>query len=120
MSETAKLPKGQSYPLKPSVLEAALATAQVTVVTHLILSPGKLFDAHFWPANSNVPHERLYVRAGSVPSEQAKLARERIEAETLPALIEWIGNILIQDQQSPVRREQQYLNLTTLNDLAGA
>lgn len=114
MSETAKLPKGQSYPLKPSILEAALVTAQVSVVTHLVRSPGKLFDAHFWPANLNIPHERLYVRAGSVPSNQARVARERIEAETLPALIEWISNILSQDQQSPVRCEQQYLNLTAL------
>ncbi|NKJ03035.1 hypothetical protein FHW92_005146 [Novosphingobium sp. SG707] len=40
MSETAKLPKGQSYPLKPSILKAALVTAQVSVVTHLVRSPG--------------------------------------------------------------------------------
>lgn len=111
ISETAKLPKGQSYPLKPSTLEAALADADVTIATHLIRSSGKLFDAHFWPANPNVPHERLYVRVSSVPNEQAKTARHRIETEILPALISWIGNILAQDQRSPVRREQQYLDL---------
>lgn len=110
-SETAKLPGGQSYPLKPSVLEAALATARINLDTHLIRSPGRLFDAHFWPPNANVPHERLYVRAGSVPVEQAKAARDRIEGEALPALVEWIGNILAQDPRSPIRREQQYFSL---------
>lgn len=111
-SETAKLPKGQSYPLKPSALEAMLATARIDLDTHLIRSPGKLFDAHFWPRNAKIPHERLYVRAGSVPAEHAAGTRDRIENQALPALVEWIGNILAQDPQSPVRREQQYLDLT--------
>ncbi len=70
-SATAKLPKGQSYPLRPSVLEAALADAALQIDTHLSRTPGKLFDAHFWPPNENVSHERLYVRAGTVSSEAA-------------------------------------------------
>ena len=110
-SETAKLPKGQSYPLKPSILEAALVTARIDLDTYLIRSPGKLFDAHFWPPNANVPYERLYVRAGSVPTEQAAVEGDRIEREALPALIEWIGNILAQDPRSPIRREEQCLSL---------
>ncbi|CAA2144942.1 hypothetical protein [Methylobacterium bullatum] len=111
MSETAKLPRGQSYPLKPSILEAALTTARLDLDTHLIRSPGEMFDAHFWPPSPNVPYERLYIRVGSVPAEEAQAARDRIEREALPALIEWIGNILAQDPRSPIRREKRYLGL---------
>ncbi|MCY1640676.1 hypothetical protein [Methylorubrum sp. SL192] len=110
-SETAKLPRGQSYPLKPSIMEAALKTAHVSIDTHLVRGPGKIFSADFWPPNPNVPHERLYVRIGSVPAEQAQAARDRFERAVVPALVAWIGNILALDPQSPVRREKQRLSL---------
>ncbi len=110
-SETAKLPKGHSYPLRPSILEAAFETARVGIDTHLVRSPSKMFDAHFWPPSPDIPYERLYVRIGSVPSEQAQAARDRIERAAVPALVAWIGNILAQDPRSPVRREKQYLSL---------
>jgi len=110
-SETAKLPKGQSYPLRPSVLEAALSGAGVGIDTHLIRSPGRLFDAHFWPPNENLPYERLYVRAGSVPAEEATNARKRMEEVAVPALVAWIAKISSLDSKSPVRREKQFFNL---------
>lgn len=113
-SETAKLPKGQSYPLKPSILEAALANASVEVDTHLIRSPGNLFDAHFWPPNENIPYERLYVRAGSVSIADAANTRDWVETAVIPALIEWVVGILAQDPASPMRREQQALNFRRL------
>jgi len=87
-SETAKLPKGHSYPLKPTTLEAALARAGISIDLHLIRSPGGLFDAHFWPPNHNLPHERLYVRAGSVPTDRAADARHRMETVVIPSLVE--------------------------------
>ena len=110
-SETAKLPRGQSYPLKPSILEAALTTARISINTHLVRSPGKMFDAHFWPPTPDIPYERLYIRIGSGPAEQAQAARDRMGREALPMLVEWIGNILAQDPQSPIRREKQRLDL---------
>ena len=110
-SQTRKLPKGQSYPLKPSALEAALTTAGISIDTELIRSPAIIFDAYFWPPNPNVPYERLFVRIGYVPSEQAQAARDRMDREALPALITWICNILAQDPKSPIRSEQQRLDL---------
>lgn len=110
-SETAKLPKGHSYPLKPTVLEASLASANISIEVHLIRQPGGLFDAHFWPANANVPHERLYVRAGSVPKERAAEARHRMETVVVPSFVKWIADILAQDRNSPARREQQVIDL---------
>jgi hypothetical protein len=111
-SETAKLPMGHSYPLKPTALEAALANADISIDLHLIRSPGDLFDAHFWPPHANVPYERLYVRAGSVPKEQAAEARHKMETVVLPSLVKWIADILAQDRDSPVRREQQRIDLS--------
>lgn len=111
MSETGKLPGGQSYPLKPSALEAALESAGVSIDTHLIRRPGSLFDAHFWPPSDNVPYERLYIRAGSVASERAEEARNETESVMVPALVRWIKGILAADPASPLRREQQVLDL---------
>ncbi len=110
-SKTAKLPKGYSYPLKPTALEAALASADISIDLHLMRRPGDLFDAHFWPPNDNVPHERLYVRAGSVPKQGAAEARHRMETVVIPSLVKWIADILAQDTNSPVRREQQVIDL---------
>ena len=110
-SETAKLPNGHSYPLKLTALEAALAQAGISIDIHLIRTPGDLFDAHFWPPNHNVPHERLYVRAGSVPKERAADARHRMDTVVIPLLVGWIENILAQDTKSPIRSEQQTIEL---------
>jgi hypothetical protein len=52
-SETKKLPKGYAYPLRPSFLEAALMDAGLSIDTHLIRSPGDLFDGHFWTPNAS-------------------------------------------------------------------
>lgn len=110
-SETAKLPAGHTYPLKPSILEAALTGAGIGIDVHFIRSPGELFDAHFWPPNENISYERLYVRAGSVPHERAAGARVHAETVMLPELIRWLANVLAQDPKSPIRREQQVLEL---------
>jgi hypothetical protein len=111
-SETAKLPKGQSYPLRPSIFEAALLDADLSIDTHLIRSPGNLFDAHFWPPNENVAYERLYVRFGSVPSADLGQARSRVETEAIPTLLRWIVDILAQSHSSPIRREKQSIDLS--------
>lgn len=110
-SETQKLPKGQSYPLKPSFLVAALENAGISIDAHLIRAPGDLFDAHFWPPNENVPHERLYLRAGTVSAERAADARQHVEEIMVPRLVGWVAEILSTDVRSPVRREQQWLDL---------
>jgi len=113
-SETAKLPSGQSYPLRPSKLKEALTTAGVSLDVHLSRSPGVLFDAHFWPPTPEVPYERLYVRAGSVTSEQVADARRKIEERVLPTLVRWIARILSENPKSPMRREKQVLDLQPL------
>jgi hypothetical protein len=113
-SETGKLPKGHSYPLQPTALEAALVGAGISIDLHFIRKPGDLFDAHFWPPNANVPYDRLYVRVGSVPTEKAAEARHRMEAIVIPSLIKWLADILAQDRKSPRRREKQFIDLNRI------
>ncbi len=108
-SATAKLPKGQSYPLRPSKLEEALASAGLSIDVYLTRAPGRFFNAHFWPLSADIPYERIYIQAGSVPSDEASNARAEIETSALPALVRWIRGILAQDEKSPARRERSEL-----------
>lgn len=85
--------------------------AHLGIDLHLIRKPGDLFDAHFWPPNQNVGHEGLYVRAGSVPNERAADARQRAETVLVPKLVRWIASILAEDSDTPVRHQQQVLDL---------
>jgi hypothetical protein len=112
-SETEKLPKGQSYPLKPSQFEAALAAAGISIDTHFMRRPSRrLFDVHFWPPNPNVSYERFYITIGAVPSEDAREVRLRVESILLPQTINWMSEILSLDTRSPIRREQQFIALS--------
>jgi hypothetical protein len=107
--EKSKLPKGHSYPLRSSVLAAAFSDANVTIESHLVIAPSAIFfDAHFWPPNEAVPHERLYVRVSSVVAQQSRAAREFVETSVVPDLIAWLEGILSLPKNSPVRQSQQY------------
>jgi len=97
------------YPLRASFLVNALAAANLTIDTHLINAPSRIFfDAHFRPPNAAVPHERLYVRASAVPAQEASVAREYVERFVVTELIAWIQNLLSMPEQSPTRMSEQY------------
>ncbi len=88
--EKQKLPKGFSYPLKTSMLEAALAENRITTETHLIYSISKMFfDAHYWLPNENVDHYRFYVRVGHVSSTERKKAQAYMKNKVIPNFIAW-------------------------------
>ncbi|BDP41835.1 hypothetical protein DAETH_18040 [Deinococcus aetherius] len=107
--EKGPLPKGMSFILKSSTLERALTEADIKIDTHLIHGAGGIFfDAHFWPPNANVGYERLYVRAGAVPSGVGQAARIYVEGSVLPDLMDWLAGILALPKNSPIRREKQY------------
>ncbi|MDO6962449.1 hypothetical protein [Rhizobium alvei] len=114
-SETGKIPKGYGFILKPTMVRDALVAAGVEIDCHLIRSHGSLlFDAYFWPPNQNVPHERLYLRAGTVSVEALPRWRHQAEIEAIPRLVRWISAILAQDPKSPVRREEKSIQLLPL------
>ncbi len=81
---------------------------------HLVRNHSDLFDAFFWPPNENIAYERFYIRIGTVPSVEAVLMRQRMETQVIPELMSWALNILEKDLKSPVRREEQELDLASL------
>lgn len=118
-SSTAKIPKGQSYPLRPSALEEALTSADVAIDVYLTRTPGRVFNAHYWPSSSNVPFDRIYIQAGSVPSDEVSTVRAEFEAYAIPVLVRWIAQIAAADERSSVRRDQQLLTFYEWDDRRG-
>jgi hypothetical protein len=117
-SETGKIPKGYGYPLKPSSLANALVAAGMEIEVHLVRHHSKrLFDAHFWPPNPNVSHERLYVTVGTVAAPYLPECRKRVESECIPNLIRWVSGIIALDPKSPIRRQSQMIELLPVRDV---
>jgi hypothetical protein len=107
--EKARLPKTLSYPVRSSQVESALAAGSIRLDTQLIFNISKIFlDAHFWPASRRIPHERLYIRVGTVQAEEAHAARMFMVARALPEMVSWIGKVLALPAQSPVRTTEHY------------
>ena len=83
--EKSKIAKGRSYILKTSLLQNAVSAASLTIPIHLIYwTPqidGSVLQALFWPPSENCAHSRLYVRAGSLPSEVRRSALEQLAAQ---------------------------------------
>ena len=88
-----KLPRGRSYVLNTSVLDAAFAESGARSPVFLnYWSPnpeGSILWVRYWLPNSNVPHRRFYVRAGSVPSSKRTHAFAQMQSIALPALRRW-------------------------------
>ena len=106
--EKDKIPKSSSFVLRSSALEEAMKNAGITVETTLQhLNSPVLFVAYFWPPRPNVPHDRFFIRAGCVPSIQAKNARTLVESEIVPEFIAWAKQILALPSNSPIRRSDQ-------------
>jgi len=110
-SQKAPLPKSRRFVLRSTSLEQALREAGIQLETSLrFVSSDVYFLAYFWPPNPEVPHERLYIQAGSVPSAEAFASREHIERSVLPRFALWVNRLLSLPLNSPIRREKQIFN----------
>ena len=110
-----KPPKGRSYPVRPSFIEAAIADAGLTLPVELAridISKEAAFSARYDPPGSYPEGERFALLCPSVPSNQANPVRSAFEAEGLPRLIEWAKSIEKLDSHSPIRREPQVFRWT--------
>lgn len=109
-----KLAKGLSYVLKTSQLAGALADAGIDVAVDLVYwSPqagGSILEGHYWPPNENVPHARVYVRAGAVPSELRPGAADALREVALPRFVRWVQEILALPEGSPALAMKSYFN----------
>lgn len=119
-STTERLAKGFGYACKPSIVEAALSANGRDVDWRLSRSAtATFFECFFWPPNPDNPGERLYLRAGAVPSPAVGAARRFLEAEVLPAFVSWVDAIMALPAGSTVRREQQHFERTLPAELLG-
>ena len=109
-SRKDKLPKGRSYPLKPSVLEAAIADAGLELpisLTRWDYNKAEGFSATFYPEGSFPEGLRFWVSCGAAPSDRAAEIRDLLETQAIPQFIEWAKEIEGLDVKSPRRREPQ-------------
>jgi hypothetical protein len=114
--EKSRLKMGMSYALKSSVLERALSQAGIELEVQLIYSAGNpFFSGYYWPPNPNVAHERLYIQAGAVSSEDCSEARQYIESSVMPMFVAWAKSILALPANSPIRREKQHFSSTSFS-----
>lgn len=108
-SRAAKLPRGRSYPLKPSLLAAAVEAAGLSSRVKLMQWDryDHAFEAVFHPDGSFPGQEgdMFRVRCRAVPSANAARARQVVEAEAIPRFILWALGIERLDEFSTVRRE---------------
>lgn len=109
-SRADKLPKGRSYPLKPSVLINAVEASGLTIPVELTRWDkfDHVFKATFYPSGSRPGREGdfFWVYCRAVSSERAAEARALVEAEAIPQFIEWAKNIEKLDTLSTIRREK--------------
>ena len=106
-----KPPKGRSYPVRPSVLEAAIADAGITLSVELARidsSKEAALTASYSPPGSFPKGERFELTCHSVPSERVAEVRSALEADGIPQFVEWGKRIEALDFRSPVRREHQH------------
>ncbi|WP_311268743.1 hypothetical protein [Sphingobium sp. WCS2017Hpa-17] len=110
-SRTEKLPKGRSYPLRPSILSAAVEASGILIPVQLTRwdRGDFVFEASFMPNGfvKLAEHELFWVCCRAVPSSGAKEARTVIEQQAIPQFIEWAKSIDKLDATSTVRRESQ-------------
>jgi len=104
------LPKGMSFVLKSSQLEAVLKVSgllSVETTFNLHNNQHILFRAYFWPGNRSlnkwIQHDRFYLIAGMVPSHEAYEKRMYVLDQVLPEFVAWAKNLLSYDRQSTHR-----------------
>jgi hypothetical protein len=112
--EKKTLQKGHSYVLKTSLLTEALTEAGIECHLHLIYwmpkPEGSILQAFYWLPNENVPFRRVYLRAGSLPSEQRKSALEKLCSEGLPAFVAWLKRLVGLPDSSPIFNSEPFFD----------
>ena len=110
-SRTEKLPKGRSYPLKPSLLESAVADGGLELPVELTrwdYKRNQTLEATFQPEASKWFEVGFRVTCGAAPSDRMAKIRAALESDGVPKFIRWAKEIGALDVKSPRRRERQY------------
>ena len=108
--EKPRLPAGRTYALKTSYLVRALSEASISFDVQLQYrtpkAGGSILQAFYWPANPNVPSDRVFVRAGSIAVADCQRAVEVLVERALPAFIDWLKAVQALPARSPLRLEE--------------
>jgi len=109
-----RLPKSLAYPLKTSVLEGALRDAGLTCDLQLVYwtqqAGRSVLEAHYWLPNERISHDRVYVRAGSLPAEARSAAAGVLLRDGLPSFVAWLSRIIALPVDSPLRNQNLCFN----------
>ena len=110
-SRKEKLPRGRSYPLKPSRLASAVEDAGLASPVELTRWDefDSAFQARFYPDGSwaGIDGEYFWVSCKAVSSDKAEALRVILEREAIPRFVKWAKGIEALDIRSPIRREKQ-------------
>lgn len=110
-SQKDKLPKGRSYPLKPSELERAVLESGLQLRVEFTrwdkFEP--VLQANYYPDGSwsGRSGDFIWIYCKAVESASANAINARLLSEALPRLLKWAKHIEGLDARSPVRREKQ-------------
>ena len=111
---------GLSYVLKTTQLDTALATAKLA--PHVDLSywepsgGGSILQAFYWLANESIDQNRVYVRAGCVPSQQRRDAAAALTNEGLPSFIAWVRTLVALPANAPMLHQRPFFDATYGSD----
>lgn len=117
--EKPKVRKGLSYALKTSWVEQALRDARVECPASLHYwtpqSGGSLLQAFYWLPDANVPHDRVYIRAGTVDSVRRQDAALQLQNRGLPAFVQWLRTVASLPRNSPVLHQKPMFDAAYMN-----
>jgi hypothetical protein len=115
--EKPKLQKGLSYALKTSILKEAIEATGIDCNIDLdywnpyrIPVGETILECHYWLPNENVDYDRFYIRAGTVKSENRKIAQELLKDEVIPQFIDWLSKIKSLPENSTKLKHNMYFN----------
>lgn len=106
-----KLPRGRSYPLKPSELEREVVASGLKLSVEFTRWDrfDSVFQATFYPEGSLWDREGEYfsIYCRAVPSDHARDANAKLLSDGIPKFLAWAKEIEKLDERSPIRRERQ-------------
>lgn len=110
-SRGEKLPRGRSYPLKPSELEREVIASGLRLPVEFTrwdrydsVLQASFYPEGTWPGKDG---EFFWVYCRAVPSAHARQVNAKLLSDGIPRLLEWAAEIEKLDARSPIRREKQ-------------
>ena len=115
--EKPKLRKGLSYVLQSSMLKNALEETGIDCNIDInywnpyrIPIGETILECFYWLPNENVDYDRFYVRAGTVKSEDRKVAQDLLREKVIPKFLDWFVKIKSLPKNSTKLKHNLYFN----------